>query len=227
MPKQTINICKRSIIFLMALLILGCSLGNKKSDLVKLPPLEKIAILPMDRATTKPASERPTCNIGGNSIYTSSYVTPEAAQKATDILYSMLLSDKRFKPVSQGQCLGLLSDILQRKINSSKLRILREFGRTLDADAILYGKIYRFRERVGSDYSVKSPASVAFSLILVRINDGRVLWRYSFDQTQQALTENLFNWRFYKTEGMRWVTAEELMTYGLKQAVKELEELLS
>ncbi len=213
-------------IFFLLIALSGC-IGQKSGyRLQKLPPLEKIAVLPMDRASTKPASERPTCNISGKSIYTSSYVTPEAAQKVTDILYSLLLSDHRFKPVSQGQCLGLLSNILQRKINSSQLRILKEFGKDLDADAILYGKLYRFRERVGSAYSAKTPASVAFSLILVRVSDGRVLWRYSFDETQQALTENLFNWRFYKTEGMRWVTAEELASYGIRQAVEQLKKVL-
>ncbi len=210
-----------------ALFIAGCFWQASQNPPQKLPPLRKIAVLPMDRASTKPASERPTCNIGGQSLYSSAYVTPEAAQKVTDILYSLILKDKRFKPVSQGQCMGLLNDILQRKVNPSELKILKAFGKDLDADAILYGKLYRFRERVGSEYAVKSPASVAFSLILVRVSDGRVLWRYSFDETQQALTENLFNWKFYRSEGMRWVTAEELAAYGLKKAVEELEKALS
>jgi arginase family enzyme len=68
---------------------------------------------------------------------------------------------------------------------------------------------------------------VAFSLILVRAKDGAVLWRYSFDQTQQSLTENLLNWRFYKEKGMRWVTARELAAYGMEEAIKELKEILS
>ncbi len=208
------------------LLLAGCQWKSSGHLPQKLPPLKKIAVLPMDRASTRPASERPTCNIGGLALYSSSYVTPEAAQKVTDILYSLILKDKRFKPVTQGQCMGLLNDILQRKVNPSELKILKSFGKDLDADAILYGKLYRFRERVGSEYGAKSPASVAFSLILVRVSDGRVLWRYSFDETQQALTENLFNWKFYKSEGMRWVTAEELAAYGLKQAVEKLEKVL-
>ena len=221
---------KKGTIFIyfiiVAMLLTGCFWQSTGSVPKKLPPLRKIAVLPMDRASTKPASERPTCNIGGQSLYTSSYVTPEAAQKVTDILYSLILKDKRFKPVTQGQCMGLLNAILQRKVNPSELKILKAFGKDLDADAILYGKLYRFRERVGSEYAAKSPASVAFSLILVRVADGKVLWRYSFDETQQALTENLFNWRFYKSEGMRWVTAEELAAYGLKQAIEELEKAL-
>ncbi len=214
------------ILILAALSIAGCSMMGGGKKLTKLPQLNRIAVLPMDRASSKPASERPTCNISGSSAVTSYYVTPEAADRVTRILYSLVLTDPRFKEVSQGQCLGFLNSILQKNIKSSELRILRAFGKDMEADAILYGKLYRFRERIGSPYAVKTPASVAFSLILVRVADGAVLWRYSFDQTQEALTSNLLNWRFYKEKGMRWVTAEELAAYGIEQAVKELKKML-
>ena len=214
------------VLTMAVMLCAGCSMMGGEKELTRLPRLNKIAVLPMDRASSKPASERPTCNISGESSVTSYYVTPEAADRVTRILYSLVLKDPRFKEVSQGQCLGLLNSILQKNVKSSELRILRSFGKDLNADAILYGKLYRFRERIGSPYAVKTPASVAFSLILVRVADGAVLWRYSFDQTQEALTSNLLNWRFYKKQGMRWVTAEELAAYGLEQAVKELEKIL-
>lgn len=215
------------ILILAVFTFSGCWMTGNKKQTAKLPKLDRIAVLPMDRASSKPASERPTCNISGNSTVTSYYVTPEAAQKVTQILYSLLLKDPRFKQVSEGYCLGLLNSILQRNVKSSEIKILRAFGKDMDADAILYGKLYRFRERIGNSYSVRTPASVVFSLILVRATDGVVLWRYSFDQTQEALTSNLLNWRFYKQQGMRWVTAEELASYGLEQAVKELEQMLS
>ncbi len=220
---------KIQVLFVLTMAVMlcaGCSMMGGGKELTKLPRLNKIAVLPMDRASSKPASERPTCNISGESSVTSYYVTPEAADRVTRILYSLVLKDPRFKEVSQGQCLGLLNSILQKNVKSSELRILRSFGKDLNADAILYGKLYRFRERIGSPYAVKTPASVAFSLILVRVADGAVLWRYSFDQTQEALTSNLLNWRFYKKQGMRWVTAEELAAYGLEQAVQELEKIL-
>ncbi len=220
---------KIQVLFVLTMAVMlcaGCSMIGGGKELTKLPRLNKIAVLPMDRASSKPASERPTCNISGESSVTSYYVTPEAADRVTRILYSLVLKDPRFKEVSQGQCLGLLNSILQKNVKSSELRILRSFGKDLNADAILYGKLYRFRERIGSPYAVKTPASVAFSLILVRVADGAVLWRYSFDQTQEALTSNLLNWRFYKKQGMRWVTAEELAAYGLEQAVQELEKIL-
>ena len=218
------------VVFVLILAVIACSgcwMGGHKKQIAKLPKLDRIAVLPMDRASSKPASERPTCNISGEATFTSYYVTPEAAQRVTQILYSLVLKDPRFKQVSQGHCLGLLNSMLQRNVKSSEIKILRAFGKDMDADAMLYGKLYRFRERIGTSYAVKTPASVAFSLILVRAADGVVLWRYSFDQTQEALTSNLLNWRFYKKQGMRWVTAEELASYGLEQAVKELEQMLS
>jgi hypothetical protein len=96
------------------------------------------------------------------------------------------------------------------------------YGKELGADAVLYCKINRFRDRVGNDYSADIPASVAFTMSLVRVADGAVLWRYSFDETQQALTENLFSFSLYRSEGMKWLTASELMKYGLKRAVTDL-----
>ncbi len=190
--------------------------------------LKRIAVLPMDRASTKPLSDRPTCNIsGGINVAASAYVPPEAADALTSILLDKLGGDSRFVPVTQDACLGFLASMLEKNPSSSELRLLQGFARDLQVDAVLYGKLYRFRERIGNEYSVKSPASVAFSLILVRAKDGAVLWRYSFDQTQQSLTENLLNWRFYKEKGMRWVTARELAAYGMEEAIKELKEILS
>ncbi len=67
---------------------------------------------------------------------------------------------------------------------------------------------------------------MAFSLVLIRVRDGAVVWSKSFDETQAPLTANLFKAGFYRRSGMRWVTADELLSYGLEQAVKELRRRL-
>lgn len=214
----------------LCLLLAGCGIfgAEERQAPRRIKGLERIAVLPMDRASTKPLTDRPTCNIsGGINVSASAYVPPEAAETLTSILFDKLGGDPRFIPVTQDVCLGFLASMLEKNPSSSELKLLQGFARDLKVDAVLYGKLYRFRERIGSEYSVKSPASVAFSLILVRARDGAVLWRYSFDQTQQSLTENLLNWRFYKEKGMRWVTAGELAAYGMEEAIKELKEILS
>lgn len=97
-----------------------------------------------------------------------------------------------------------------------------ELGRLVSADAVLYGTVDKYRERVGLDYAAQSPASVAFSLYVVDANLKQVIWSAKFDKTQKALTENVLNIvSFFKTSG-RWVRAHEIAMQGVQQAVNDL-----
>lgn len=86
---------------------------------------------------------------------------------------------------------------------------------TQDAHAFLFGCIFRFEERKGSDYAAAEPASVAFDLHLVDARTGDVIWCDTFDATQQALSENLLNINLFINRKGRWVTAAELAAEGL------------
>jgi hypothetical protein len=217
------------IILKAGYVILACFLAVALSscggkNMTRKPPitgLARVAILPMDRASTKPAGERPSCNISDS--YAGVYTIPiDAATKGTRLLLQNFGSIPGFFEITEAKCLGFLNSALASDINRSQLKMIRMYGKELKADAVLYGKIHRYRDRVGNDYSVDTPASVAFTISLVRVMDGATLWRYSFDQTQQALTENLFNFKLYRSEGMKWLTASELMQYGIKQAAADL-----
>ena len=103
-----------------------------------------------------------------------------------------------------------------------EMEILLDLGRKFGVDGVVMGHIYRYRERVGSRYSVESPASVAFCVDLVNVRDGAVVWVGSFNETQQSLFENLFRFdRFIKRKG-RWVTAREMAASGLEGALMSL-----
>ena len=95
-----------------------------------------------------------------------------------------------------------------------------EIGRTLNADAIFVGYIYRFRERVGGKYSVDLPASVAFDIHLIRTVDGRGLWSAHFDETQQPLSDDLFRLNLFLRRKAKWVTAQEMAISALKDMLK-------
>lgn len=102
------------------------------------------------------------------------------------------------------------------------LEELREVGRLLKADTVLVGFLFRFRAREGTDYGVRTPASVAFELALVRVADGDVLWRGAFDETQESLSENLLKIdRFIQNRG-RWAEAGDLAAFGLKDLLGSL-----
>lgn len=95
------------------------------------------------------------------------------------------------------------------------LHLAREAGRQLHYDAVLITSVERYQARDGSEYAVMTPASVAFSLKLLAVESGQVVWSADFDQTQQPLFENILPSTRSTGSGFRWLTAEELTSAGL------------
>ena len=196
-----------------------------ETKLTPLPELNRIAVLPMDRASAQPNLERPTCLLSG-PLPDVRRITPDASSEVTRLLFQKFQSDQRFLIVSEGRCIGFLNSLLATDIKASELRLIQAFGEDLKVDAVLYSKLFRFEDRIGGEYSVKRPASVAFTLQIIRVSDGATLWRNTFDETQQALLENLMKAGLYRKTGIRWLTATQLADYGLNRAADELKSLL-
>lgn len=98
----------------------------------------------------------------------------------------------------------------------SSLELARMIGRKTNCNAVLESMVKRFTERVGSRYSVESPASVAFEMRLISIDNDSVLWSAKFDEAQKSVMENIYEWKKANTRGFVWITAEELMREGIK-----------
>ncbi len=198
---------------------------NRDKKVTPLPHLANIAVLPMDRASIRPGQERATCALS-DKVFDAQEISPDTADAVTRILFKSVEGDSRFTPIPEGKCMGFLNSLLETDVKTSQIRLIQAFGQELHADAVLYGKLFRYEDRVGSKYAIKKPASVAFTLHLIRVKDGAVLWRYTFDETQQPLSENLFKAKLYKDSGMRWLTAQELAAYGLENAISDLKKRL-
>lgn len=94
-------------------------------------------------------------------------------------------------------------------------------GRKLQTDHVMVGIVWRYKERVGTAQASASPASVAFTLYLLNVVQGTPVWQATFDKTQQALSDNLLNAKEFFSMGARWLTADELARFGLKQVLGE------
>jgi len=94
----------------------------------------------------------------------------------------------------------------------------REFG----AQAVVMGRVTRYRGLDGKSLGASSPASVAFDVTLVAAPNGEPLWKADFDETQHPLSDNLFNAFRYPGGGSRWLTAEELVRWGASEVAKDL-----
>ncbi|MBL0716968.1 MAG: hypothetical protein JJV89_02860 [Desulfosarcina sp.] len=105
------------------------------------------------------------------------------------------------------------------KIKSERLYVL-EAGRWANADVVLAGYLYRFKQRVGTALAVETPASVAFGIHLLNVSDGRILWSGHIDETQQSLSDNLLEIGSFVKRGGKWITSEEMAVSGLEELIK-------
>lgn len=152
------------------------------------------------------------------------FVTGPVEDKACDFLTGRImgfLKDKtKYVPVPYEDAQGAVTQVADQNAGDvMSAKSVLAIGRKLGVDAVAAGHVYRFRERVGKGYSVDTPASVAFDLTLLRVSDGRILWSGRYDETQRPLSENLFDFSKFIKRGGAWVTAEQLASAGLEQAL--------
>lgn len=177
----------------------GCSNIPPEETTKELVPISSIGILPAQpaRATFLPSDTK----------------TQEQLEAGAEII-NLLLSDyfkarKGVRFISQTELQGLKS-----AESTQPLFLAREAGQQLHYDAVLVTEVERYQTRTGSAYAVDNPASVALSFKLLAIARGQVIWSADFDQTQQALFENILSSRSTGS-GFRWLTAAELAKAGL------------
>lgn len=155
------------------------------------------------------------------SVFISSSVPDGIHQELTDQVYERLSKKSSETLVSPDETLKTLWTI-RGTWKSDEKDLLREVGATLESDAVLAGHVYRWQERIGTDYAVSRPASVAFELALLNVADGSIIWKGKFDKTQASLSENILDLNtFLKGKG-RWMTAYELAALGVSSLVDQL-----
>ena len=199
------------IIALALTVLAGCSFGSgnlqsKHSNDLESRRIRRIAVIPPD---TSAAPAQPSGNDN----------PPEILAKQ---LYSAMASLPNWQIVSESE----VKQVEQMKPATSEAARLRQIGEMVFADAVIVGRVLRFRERIGDDWGVKSPASVAFVLDLIDVRRGDVIWSARFDETQQALSENIFGLGNIGQRGVRWLRAEQLAMDGVKKAVGQLHQIL-
>lgn len=181
--------------------------------------IRRIAVLPPALTPPEQNSRGP---LAPNSSTDRATAEREAPEILARLLYATMASMPNWQIVSESE----VREIAQSVRASSEAARLKQIGERVYADAVITGRILRFRERIGNELGVKSPASVAFVLDLVDIRRGDILWSARFDETQKSLSENIFAIGDISQRGVRWLTAEQLVHEGVKKAVAQLHDIL-
>lgn len=182
---------------------------------------DRIAVAPFQQIAPEEAAGSavrcPLCGV----IFTAtrSAGSPEKVLERL-FLEQMDKAKPKFTLISGERVEGIFRRISANSLKDPLRQVLRDVGGELEAEGIVIGHVYRFRERKGVSYTVEQPASVTFDLHLLRVSDGAIVWRGQFDKTQSSLMENLLQITSFFREKGRWVTAEELAEEGMEQVLQ-------
>lgn len=182
---------------------------------------DRIAVLPFEQVLPEEQhSGTVRCSLCGAIFGAAKAVGRPETTVEERFLEQLQKSKPKFTIISGERVAGVYRRISAASLKTPLRQVLRDVGSELGAEGIVIGYIFRFRERKGEPFAAELPASVAFEIHLLRVEDGVLVWRGSFDRTQSALMENLLQApSFYREKG-RWVTAEELAQEGLEQMLK-------
>lgn len=187
--------------------------------------LSRIAVIPFQRVIPEDTSVKIiSCPLSGTIFRTCK--SSEGAEKVVEKIFLRKLKDcRQFILIPTDRAGGVYRRISIDSLKVTPLAILRKVGKELDADGVVAGYVYRYRERKGYPYSAEKPASVAFGIYLIRVSDGTLVWRGVFDRTQRTLLENILQVSSFFKQGGRWITAEELSKVGIDEILKTFPDL--
>jgi len=215
--------CSFIVFISLSFILPGCtqnhisSLTSPEDEVVA---LRRIAVFPIQRVDSDEAVDHVLhCPICG-TILTAGSIEPEAEKIVEEVFLQKMDKAGKFEIVPPERVYGVYQRISADSLKTPLKELLIKSGRELGADAVLYGYVFRFRERKGFAYGTDKAASVAFAMHLINVRDGSLLWKGIFDKTQTTLMEDIFQiLSFYKERG-RWVTARELTEEGVSEILK-------
>lgn len=217
---------KRRLGFLIIalLLVAGCQSRPPAPRTVAVPPgmdrflmvsfINVAEVVGLDQGVRSPLS---------GQVFVTGEVDDTAEGFLTGVAMDHLQDRLSVKLISPRQARDLQSmPLALSNPDVSERELLLETGRKLSADGVFVGHIYRYRDRVGGKYSVDAPASVAFDIFLLRVSDGRILWSRFYDETQKALTDDLFQLGTFLDRDGQWVTANQMARTAMDRMMETL-----
>ena len=129
------------------------------------------------------------------------------------VLKEALKGGNNVRFLSQRQLTSLLPET-----EIAQAALLRSIRSELKCNAVMVTTLSRYVQRVGGNYGVDSPASVAFSMKLFDTSDASVIWSATFDETQASFMSNVMSAHKY---GLKWLTVEELVVLGIDEKVAQ------
>jgi hypothetical protein len=196
------------------LVVAPCALQAQDEKKTVDQTVTRMAVIPFQAVMPEDESSTVQCPICGNVNSSGSIV--KGSEKIVEEIFTDKLRDLRnVEIIPQERAAGVYRRVSADSLKKPLLQIMKNFGGELQADVLVVGFVYLYRERVGYDYSAERPASVAFEIHLISVKDGKTLWRGIYDKTQKSLMEDVFQVTSFFKGGAKWVTVRQLAKLGV------------
>ena len=103
----------------------------------------------------------------------------------------------------------------------SAIKYWLEVGKCAQVDFLLVPQITYWRERVGGEGGVQTPAAIGLDFYLIDVKN-EAIKRARYEEEQVSLLENLFTARKFADRDGKWVTASRLASEGIEEKLMEL-----
>jgi hypothetical protein len=203
------------ILFAFLALSITVQAVEKSSENIKLP--KYIAVISFQPLNPGEESGKtvfcPICGIGASS----GNILKGSEKIIEEIFVNKLGELKEVKLIPEDKVDSVYKRISSESLKEPLVKTLIKVGNELGADFLAVGYVYRYIDRVGSNYSAERPASVDFEIHLIKTADGSIIWRGYFDKTQKSLMEDVFQISSFFQGGGKWLTASQLTEQGMNR----------
>lgn len=208
---------------MLLIAISGCqSASGVSSSLLKDKDVtfRRIAVMPFQQVSPELVATYAAQNALTASVLKTDNDLKSPERLIQDFFMERMSTYPQFELVSPDRVGGIYKRVSSNSFRATLPQVMKEVGEELNADGIVVGYLYRYRERLGYDYSVEKPASVFFEVHLFRVQDGALVWKGIFNKTQSSLMENVLGVSYFIKDKGRWLTAKELAMEGMEDTIR-------
>jgi len=183
--------------------------------------VERIGVMPFLKGRHgSEIGETPDCPLS-QLYFNPERLSGNADRSLTQYVHEALQKRHGEKVTSLEKALEAYGKISKDEAKDTLRTLAVKLGESLEANLMVAGTVWRYEDRSGSAVGAISPASVAFVVYLIDVASGKMLWKAEFNETQRSLSENVLgSWAFIR-KGVKWLSADELARYGVREVFQK------
>jgi hypothetical protein len=188
-------------------------------------PIQRVAIAPFEAVGALARAERDASREDGLDIPALPREQGHTAADATTLVaryFSEALEQRGLEVVTPEDVARTLANQASPPDRIVARQVAQLAHAEFGVDAVLLGKVSRFRDRTAGTGGSTSPSSVWFEISLYSAPGAEKLWAGAFNQTQKPFTENVLQTSRYPGGGTRWMSVEELARWGAEETALQV-----